>query len=116
MGNRIYGCDDCLLACPWNRFAKATVESDFQPRNGLDSTRLIELFSWDEETFLKRMEGSPIRRLGHEHWLRNIAVALGNAPTSDTVIQALKEKLSCSSGLIQEHVLWALAQHNLNTP
>ena len=111
IGNRIYGCDDCQMVCPWNRHAQLTVEADFLPRNGLDRPTLIELFQWDEATFLAKTEGSAIRRLGHERWLRNIAVALGNAPASASVIQALKQRLNHPSCLVQEHVQWALSQH-----
>jgi len=108
IGNRIYGCDDCQLVCPWNRFAKPTQEKDFQPRHSLDNTDLLSLFAWDEQSFLKNTEGSPIRRIGHEAWLRNIAVALGNAPYSKGIIKALTEKLSFPSSLVQEHAAWAL--------
>ncbi len=111
MGNRIYGCDDCQLVCPWNRFAHPTREQDFAPRHGLDSPELIELFNWDEKQFLQRTEGSAIRRIGHESWLRNIAVALGNAPTSGPVIDALKSRLQQNSVMVREHVEWALKQH-----
>ncbi len=111
MGNRIYGCDDCQLVCPWNRFAKTTQEADFQPREGLDAPKLIELFAWDEAAFLKKLEGSPIRRIGHECWLRNIAVALGNAPTTDEIIEALKARLTHPSPMVREHVEWALNEH-----
>ena len=111
MGNRIYGCDDCQLVCPWNKFAQATVESDYLPRHGLDSPQLLDLFAWDEVTFLTRLEGSPIRRIGHEVWLRNIAVALGNAKTSAEIVLALRDKLNMPSDLVREHVTWALAQH-----
>ena len=113
IGNRIYGCDDCQLVCPWNRFARATNESDFTPRHGLDAPALIELFSWTEEEFLKYTEGSAIRRIGHECWLRNIAVALGNAPTSDPVVGALKARLEHGSELVREHVRWALGRHGV---
>ena len=111
MGNRIYGCDDCQLVCPWNKFAALTAETDFLPRHGLDAPRLVDLFGWSEETFLCRTEGSAIRRIGHECWLRNIAVALGNAPPSGAVVGALESRLQHPSALVREHVQWALAQH-----
>lgn len=111
MGNRIYGCDDCQLICPWNRFAKSTQEKDFQPRHGLSAPNLIDLFNWSESEFLKKTEGSAIRRIGYDCWLRNIAVALGNAPYSEAIVQALNKKLNHSSALVREHVEWALLQH-----
>lgn len=110
MGNRIYGCDDCQLVCPWNRFADFTHEKDFHPRHHLDAVTLIELFNWSEKDFLDKTAGSAIRRIGYECWLRNIAVALGNAPFDQTIIAALKNKLTHSSLLVQEHVTWALTQ------
>jgi len=109
MGNRIYGCDDCQLCCPWNRFANDTTEADFLPRHGLDSTTLIELFAWDEATFLKRTEGSAIRRIGHERWLRNIAVALGNSGEA-AAESALRARTDHPSELVREHVAWALTR------
>jgi epoxyqueuosine reductase len=108
MGNRIYGCDDCQLVCPWNRFAKTTLEKDFHPRHALDATDLITLFSWSEEEFLRKTEGSAIRRIGYECWLRNIAVALGNAPRDEKIIAALQSKRQHDSALVREHVEWAL--------
>ena len=110
MGNRIYGCDDCLLVCPWNRFATPTTEQDFLPRNGLESPQLMELFRWTEPEFLSRLEGSPIRRIGHERWLRNIAVALGNAPASAEIIETLESRKEHPSEIVREHVGWALEQ------
>jgi epoxyqueuosine reductase len=111
IGNRIYGCDDCQLVCPWNRFARMSGEADFLPRHGLDAPLLIEVFAWSEDEFLRRTEGSAIRRIGYECWLRNIAVALGNAPSDAAVIDALHARRDHSSALVREHVAWALAQH-----
>lgn len=111
IGNRIFGCDDCQLVCPWNKFARRTDEPDFRARNDLDVATLPQLFAWDEAEFLTRTEGSPIRRSGHQRWLRNIAVALGNAPSSPAVLEALASRREDDSALVREHVGWALAQH-----
>lgn len=113
MGNRVFGCDDCQLICPWNRFARPTREPDFAPRHGLDSAQLAELFLWSEEEFLKRTEGSAIRRTGYEGWLRNLAVALGNAPGTPVVLAALRARADHPSELVREHVDWALRQQEI---
>ena len=115
IGNRIYGCDDCQLACPWNKFAQGATVPDFDERNGLGDAGMLELFAWEEEEFNRRMEGSPIRRIGHERWLRNLAVGLGNA--ADTrrgdplIVAALRARADHPSALVREHVAWALQQH-----
>ncbi|PHP93441.1 tRNA epoxyqueuosine(34) reductase QueG [Pantoea agglomerans] len=109
MGNRIYGCDDCQLICPWNRYGQLSDESDFSPRAALHAPELIDLFQWDEAKFLRITEGSAIRRIGHLRWLRNIAVALGNAPWSPEIVQVLEQRLG-ESNLLDEHILWAITQ------
>ena len=110
IGNRIYGCDDCQLVCPWNRFARPAVEPDFRARHGLDAPSLVDLFGWEEGEFLRRTEGSAIHRIGYERWLRNIAVALGNAPPAPAVTAALRARLAHSAELVREHVVWALVE------
>ncbi|HKY00921.1 MAG TPA: tRNA epoxyqueuosine(34) reductase QueG [Burkholderiales bacterium] len=111
IGNRVYGCDDCQLFCPWNKFAQLTAVRDFDVRNGLDDALLVDLFAWTEEAFMQRMAGSAIYRIGYERWLRNLAVGLGNAKTSPVIIAALRKRAEYPSPLVQEHVRWALARH-----
>jgi epoxyqueuosine reductase len=111
IGNRVYGCDDCQLVCPWNKFARPAVEKDFQVRHGLDRPALVELFAWSEAEFAQKTNGSAIHRIGYERWLRNVAVALGNAATSEAVLSALASRADDASALVREHVAWALAQH-----
>lgn len=113
IGNRIYGCDDCQLVCPFTKFKNSTQETDFSVRHKLDQSSLVSLFYWSEEDFIERMSGSAIYRIGYERWLRNIAVALGNAETHVTVVEALKYRLNYPSTLVKEHVEWALSQHEV---
>ena len=112
MGNRVFGCDDCQLVCPWNKFAQEATEPDFAPRHSLDGPKLVDLFAWSEQEFLSRTEGMAIRRAGYEGWLRNIAVGLGNAPTSDEVIAALEARAGDPSPVVREHVAWARERHD----
>ncbi len=116
MGNRIFGCDDCQLVCPWNKFAQVATEADFAPRHSLDGAKLVELFGWSEQEFLKRTEGMAIRRTGYEGWLRNIAVALGNAPPSAAIRDALNQRADAPSAVVREHVAWALKRQAATEP
>ena len=111
IGNRIFGCDDCQLVCPWNKFAMRTDEPDFRARNRLDQATLVELFAWSEDEFLQRTEGSPIRRSGYSRWLRNLAIALGNAPRSPDIVEALHARRGIDDPVVREHVEWALRRH-----
>ena len=113
IGNRVYGCDDCQLVCPWNGFARLSPEEDFRVRNGLDCASLLELFAWTEAEFDRRLQGSPIHRIGYECWLRNLAVGLGNAPSSPEITKSLIERLDHQSSLVREHVRWALQRHGV---
>ncbi len=114
VGNRVFGCDDCQLVCPWNRFAVRAENDDFSPRHTLDAPRLVDLFRWSESEFLERTRGSAIRRAGYQGWLRNVAVALGNARTSPEVVSALKSRLDFPSAMVREHVVWALERHGVS--
>lgn len=111
IGNRIFGCDDCQIVCPWNRYAIRSAEADFAPRHGLDNASLLELFSWNEQTFLQKTEGSAIRRTGYQGWLRNLAVAIGNAPYDAALLAALRAARLRTTGMVREHIDWAIAQH-----
>jgi epoxyqueuosine reductase len=111
IGNRVYGCDDCQLVCPWNKFARAAAHADFAVRHGLDDARLVDLFGWSAAEFEQRLAGSAIHRIGHERWLRNLAVGLGNAPPSPEVLAALERRRHEPSLLVREHVRWALTRH-----
>jgi epoxyqueuosine reductase len=110
MGNRVFGCDDCQIRCPWNRFASFSKEADFTPRHNLQDSSLVSLFMWSNEEFLKNTEGSPIRRIGHERWLRNLAVGLGNASASNHILEALRLRKDHPSLLVREHVNWAIKE------
>ncbi|RLA46914.1 MAG: tRNA epoxyqueuosine(34) reductase QueG [Gammaproteobacteria bacterium] len=110
IGNRVFGCDDCQIICPWNRFASPTGEQDFHPRHDLDNSALMTLFNWSEQEFLRNTAGSPIRRIGYQQWARNLAVGLGNAPYSEALVATLQARLEISSALVKEHIVWAVEQ------
>jgi epoxyqueuosine reductase len=116
IGNRVYGCDDCQLACPWNRYARSAAEAGFAVRHGLDDVTLLELFAWSADEFDVRMRGSAIRRIGYERWSRNLAVGLGNAPSDPVIIAALEARRDDPSPLVREHVEWALARQQAKAP
>jgi epoxyqueuosine reductase len=111
IGTRVYGCDDCQAVCPWNRFAQPSAEPDFAPRRDFERAKLVELFAWSESEFDERTRGSAIRRIGYERWLRNLAVGLGNAPSSPEIVAALRARVDHPSALVREHVAWALSRH-----
>ena len=111
IGNRVYGCDDCQLVCPWNKYAQVSAEPDFRVRHGLDNAQLADLFAWTEREFLERTAGSAIHRIGYERWSRNLAVGLGNAPSGEVTLRALRSREEDPSALVREHVAWALARH-----
>ncbi len=113
MGNRVFGCDDCQLVCPWNKFTEVSSEDDFLPRHNFDDVDLVSLFRWNEDEFLERTAGSPIRRIGYDCWLRNLAIGLGNAETTTSVVTALEERLADASPMVREHIEWALQQHSV---
>lgn len=110
MGNRVFGCDDCQIICPWNRYANKTKEADFSPRHNLDNSELLTLFQWNEQEFLTNTEGSPIRRIGYQRWLRNLAVGLGNADPCEDIIKALEDRAEDCSDLVREHIIWAIKE------
>ena len=111
LGNRVFGCDDCQLVCPWNKFTRISEETDYSPRHALDRSALLDLFMWSEQEFMERTEGSPIRRIGYECWLRNLAVGLGNAESSPQLLAALRTRRGSASAMVREHIDWALTQH-----
>lgn len=116
IGNRVYGCDDCQLVCPWNKYAQVSAEPDFRVRHGLDNAQLADLFVWTEREFLERTAGSAIHRIGYERWSRNLAVGLGNAPSGEVTLRALRSREEDPSALVREHVAWALARHASSGP